>query len=188
VVEAVVDRIEPYGFFLQLKGGGRGMVHVSEIGPAPEGADPQKPPGEQFPKGTKVKVAVLEIDAEHRIRLSRAAVPDLEKGTTAESYLKHKTQHELEERLLRSAAKPVRAKVPARGPRPNKRAATASTAPAATAGATAEARPPRRERPSKPRPGGPPGGPSGGQKRPEKSGGLGTLGDLLKLKLQQRKS
>ncbi len=194
VVDGTVDRIEPYGFFLQLKGGGRGMVHVSEMGAAPEGVDAQKPVTEQFPKGTKIKVAVLEIDADHRIRLSRAAVPELEKGTTPEAYVKHKSQHELEEKLLRSASKPFKA-APARRSRPDGRAGGrprtgAEGKPADSSGATGPAsaassdRPARRERSSKQRP---PQRPIGLGK-PEKSGGLGTLGDLLKIKLQQRKS
>ena len=185
IVDGVVDRIEPYGFFLQLKWGGRGMVHVSEMGSAPEGADPQKPVAEQFPKGTKIKVAVLEIDPEHRIRLSRAAVPELEKGTAPETYLKHKSQHELEEKLLRSASKPPKPAAEPRRMRPDGRRPEGRQRPApATAQAQAQAdgseRQPRRERPPKQRP--------VGIGKPEKSGGLGTLGDLLKVKLQQRKN
>ena len=189
VVDGTVDRIEPYGFFLQLKGGGRGMVHVSEMGAAPEGVDAHKPVAEQFPKGTKVKVAVLEIDAEHRIRLSRAAVADLEKGTTPEAYLKHKSQHELEEKLLRSASKPLNPAAPRRA-RPEGRvgappkASVKASGEAKPAASAASDRPARRERPPKQRPVG-----LGTEKwKPEKSGGLGTLGDLLKAKLQQRKN
>jgi predicted RNA-binding protein with RPS1 domain len=182
VVDGVVDRIEPYGFFLQLKGGGRGMVHVSEIGSAPEGTDSQKPVAEQFPKGTKIKVAVLEIDPEHRIRLSRAAVPELEKGTAPETYLKHKSQHELEEKLLRSASKPPKPAAAPRRARPDGRPGARPRATPATVEAQPDApdRQPRRERPPKQRP------VSVGKS--DKSGGLGTLGDLLKVKLQQRKN
>jgi small subunit ribosomal protein S1 len=184
VIDAIVDRIEPYGFFLQIKGGGRGMVHVSEMGAPPEGTDSRKPLAEQFPKGAQIKVAVLEIDADHRIRLSRAAVPEMEKGTTPEVYLKHKSQHELEEKLLRSASKPLKPKAGPRRPAPDRRPAargsegTPRGPPGAQAGASE--RPARRERPPNQR--------SGGPARPEKSGGLGTLGDLLKAKLQQRKN
>jgi hypothetical protein len=185
-------------------------VHVSEMGLPPEGVDAHKPVAEQFPKGTKIQVAVLEIDAEHRIRLSRAAVPELGKGMTPEAYLKHKSQHELEEKLLRSASKPVKPAAAPRRPggegrvggrsdpradrrpegrgdarpeaRGDGRSGRPGSRPRAAAGAQAAAsdRPARGESSLKPRP-----GPAG---KPEKSTGLGTLGDLLKVKLQQRKN
>jgi predicted RNA-binding protein with RPS1 domain len=157
------------------------MVHVSEMGAPPEGPDAKKPLAERFPKGTKVKVAVLEIDAEHRIRLSRTAVAELEKGSTAEAYLKHKTQHELEQKLLRSAERPMRPRGNGKRPaRPPAKPGPQAGAEGLTAGAppTGEA---RRERPPKRRDG-PPRPPLG-----KTTGGLGTLGDLLKAKLQQRK-
>lgn len=189
IVDAAVDRIEPYGFFLQIKGGGRGMVHVSEMGPTPEGVDPGLPLPEQFPKGTKVRVAVLEIDAEHRIRLSRLAVPEMEKGSTPETYLKHKIQHELEEKLLRSAERPTPSRTGRETNRSTPRRAGAprgENSPhggGAGRGAGASSRP-RQERPE--HGGGPASLPARGLPS-VKSTGLGTLGDLLKIKLQQRK-
>ncbi len=208
VVDGVVDRIEPYGFFLQLKGGGRGMVHVSEMGLPPEGVDAQKPVAEQFPKGTKVQVAVLEIDAEHRIRLSRAAVPELGKGLTPEAYLKHKSQHELEEKLLRSASKAGQAGRRATARRRCEAARRAKRCPRRSktrcptrgTGRWTERWPSRqpsesgcrsarggfrsagagRERPQTPA--------RSCREAREVLRSLGTLGDLLKAKLQQRKN
>ncbi len=187
IVDATVDRIEPYGFFLQLKGGGRGMVHVSEMGAAPEGVDPKLPLPEQFPKGAKLKVAVLEIDEKHRIRLSRLAVEEIQKGTTAAAYLKSKVQHELEEKLLRSAERANQRGGPPRGgPRGPKRegAAAGPGGPAQGLGRGPRAQPRERDRGGdRPRREG-----TGGGLKQAPKGGLGTLGDLLKAKLQQRKS
>jgi small subunit ribosomal protein S1 len=158
IVEATVDRIEPYGFFVKIQGGGRGMIHVSESG-VEKGQELEK----ALPAGTKIKAVVLEVtvDPSPRIRLSRAAVEAVEAGKTVESYLAEKA-------LLAAADRPERPRGPRRPPRPEgaKQAA----------GREGEA---RRERPRKPREGLAPNKP--------KPGGLGTLGDLFKAKLAQKK-
>jgi small subunit ribosomal protein S1 len=170
VVDGSVDRIEPYGFFIALRGGGRGMVHHSEMGPPPEGKEP-KPLAELFPKGTKIEVAVLEIDAEHRIRLSRAAVEKIKAGLTAPAYLKQKAERDLAEKLLRSADKPAPRRAERAGKRPAKATAEAPRP------ATSESRPPRKPRIQESRV----------PKVPGKNAPLATLGDLFKVKLAQKK-
>jgi small subunit ribosomal protein S1 len=169
VIEGAVDRIEPYGFFIALRGGGRGMVHHSEMGPPPEGKTPA-PLAELFPKGTKIDVAVLEIDAEHRIRLSRAAVEKIKGGMTVSAYLKQKAEQALAEKLLRSADKPA----PRRPERPRRQVSKAgeSSHPPAKS-----ARPPPKPRST----------PSVGPKVPGKNAPLATLGDIFKAKLAQKK-
>ncbi len=177
ILEGSVDRIEPYGFFIALRGGGRGMVHHSEMGGPPEGKEP-KPLAELFPKGTKIDVAVLEIDAEHRIRLSRAAVEKIKGGATPQSYLKQKAERDLAEKLVRSADKPLPPRRPERGgDRPARRPAKVGAPEAAARPAGNDARPPRRPRAPEAR----------APKAPAKGVSLGTLGDLFKAKLAQKK-
>jgi small subunit ribosomal protein S1 len=194
VVDGSVDRIEPYGLFIALRGGGRGMVHQSEIGPppqAPEGKGHQ-PLAEQFSKGAKIRVAILDIDSDHKIRLSRAAVEKIEGGMSAETYVKQKAERELAEKLLRSADKPAPRR-PERGAKRPVRNGEASPRGRAQASSSAE---PRGEGKSDPRSEGRPGAkPRGkprppdprGLKGPSKGVSLGTLGDLFKAKLAQKK-
>jgi predicted RNA-binding protein with RPS1 domain len=166
VVEATVDRIESYGLFVKIQGGGRGMIHVSESG-TPKGADLEK----ELPPGTKIKAVVLEISLEPapRIRLSRAAVEKVEAGQTVEAYAAEKA-------LLAAANRPAREAHGPRGPRPRRPPRPAGDgAVEAKAGEPRERRGPRKPpreglTPSKPKP-----------------GGLGTLGDLFKAKLAQKK-
>ncbi|MHB8419427.1 MAG: S1 RNA-binding domain-containing protein [Myxococcales bacterium] len=166
VVQATVDRIEPYGLFVKIAGGGRGMIHVSESGVAKgEALD------KALPAGTKLEAVVLEVatDPTPRIRLSRAAVAAVAAGQNVESYLAEKA-------LLAAAERPppARRTGKARPPRPAGAAAERS------AGAAAGPAEPRRERRrERPREGGAPSQP--------KPGGLGTLGDLFKAKLAQKK-
>ena len=158
------------------------MVHQSEMGPPPEPAEgsPAKPLAEAFPKGTKIKVAVLEIDADHKIRLSRAAVEKISAGQTAEAYVKQKAERELAERLLRSADKPAR--------RPEKDSRRSPRASATPSGGRPkpegqDLRTPRGESKTRGRPRPPDSrGVTAG-----KSPSLGTLGDLFKAKLAQKK-
>jgi small subunit ribosomal protein S1 len=182
IVDGSVDRIEPYGFFIALRGGGRGMVHQSEMGPPPETAEgaPAKPLAEAFAKGTKIKVAVLEIDADHKIRLSRAAVDKISAGLTAEAYVKQKAERELAERLLRSADKPARRpeKDSRRSPRTSAAPSGGRPKPEGQDLRTARGESKTRGRP---RP------PDSRGANPGKSASLGTLGDLFKAKLAQKK-
>jgi small subunit ribosomal protein S1 len=72
VVSGAVDRIEPFGLFLQVDGtrgrAGRGLIPVAELG-VQRGADHRK----QFPVGTRLTAKVLET-GEGKLRLSVKAV------------------------------------------------------------------------------------------------------------------
>jgi small subunit ribosomal protein S1 len=72
VVSGAVDRIEPFGLFLQVDGtrgrAGRGLIPVAELG-VQRGADLRK----QFPVGTRLTAKVLET-GEGKLRLSVKAV------------------------------------------------------------------------------------------------------------------
>ena len=79
LVRATVDRIEPYGVFVQLLGtrgrAGRGLIPSAELG-AQRGADLRK----LFPLGSEVTAKVLET-GEGRLKLSiRAAREDEERA------------------------------------------------------------------------------------------------------------
>jgi len=67
VVEATVDRIEPYGVFVVFPGG-RGLVPASETG-TERGTDLKR----HFQLGQALKAQILEIDGSGKIRLSLTA-------------------------------------------------------------------------------------------------------------------
>jgi len=77
-----VDRIEPYGVFVQFPGG-KGLVPASETG-TERGTDLKR----HFPMGTEVKVEVLEIDASGKIRLSITAALRSEERADMDAYRK----------------------------------------------------------------------------------------------------
>jgi small subunit ribosomal protein S1 len=72
IVSGAVDRIEPFGLFLQVDGtrgrAGRGLIPVAELG-VQRGADLRK----QFPIGTRLTAKVLET-GEGKLRMSVKAV------------------------------------------------------------------------------------------------------------------
>jgi small subunit ribosomal protein S1 len=67
VVQGTVDRVESYGVFVSFPTG-RGLIPNAEMGTA-RGTDHKK----QFPAGTVIKCAVVEIDNQGRLRLSVVA-------------------------------------------------------------------------------------------------------------------
>lgn len=67
VVEATVDRIEPYGVFVIFPGG-RGLVPASETG-TERGTDLKR----HFQLGQAVKAQILEVDGSGKVRLSLTA-------------------------------------------------------------------------------------------------------------------
>jgi len=73
-VQATVDRLEPYGVFVQVEGTrgrvGRGLIPNVELG-TPRGADNRK----LFPLGTKLTAKVLET-GDGKLKLSLKAVKD----------------------------------------------------------------------------------------------------------------
>lgn len=82
VVMGKVDRIEPYGVFVQFPGG-KGLVPASETG-TERGTDLKR----HFPMGTEVKVEVLEIDSSGKIRLSITAAQRSEERAEMDAYRK----------------------------------------------------------------------------------------------------
>lgn len=84
IVTGVVDRVEPYGVFLQIDGTrgrvGRGLVPNAELGTA-RGADVRK----LFPVGTKLTAKVLET-GEGKLRLSVKAVAADEERAEFDGY------------------------------------------------------------------------------------------------------
>jgi small subunit ribosomal protein S1 len=172
IVEVTVDRLEPYGLFVKIGGGGRGMIHVSEMG-TPKGTDHAK----DFPSGTKFKAAVLEIstDPAPKIRLSKAAVEKIEAGATVVGYLAEKA-------LIAAAEKPKREPRSAQPRRPPRDAKSASERPRANGDRPQRTSDPRDPRSRRPRDDGTP----GALAKP-KPGGLGTLGDLFRAKLAAKK-
>jgi small subunit ribosomal protein S1 len=84
IVSGTVDRIEPFGLFLQVEGtrgrAGRGLIPNAELG-VPRGADLRK----LFPVGTKLTVKVLET-GEGKLRMSVRAVKDDEERAEFDGY------------------------------------------------------------------------------------------------------
>jgi small subunit ribosomal protein S1 len=84
IVTGVVDRVEPYGVFLQIEGTrgrvGRGLIPNVELGTA-RGADTRK----LFPAGQKLTAKVLET-GDGKLRLSLRAVKDDEERADFDGY------------------------------------------------------------------------------------------------------
>ena len=81
VVEATVDKVESFGLFVRWPGG-RGLLPAAELG-TPRGADLRR----SHPAGTKLKAAIIEIDAKGRLRLSKVAADQAEERAEVASYL-----------------------------------------------------------------------------------------------------
>jgi small subunit ribosomal protein S1 len=82
VVVGKVDRIEPYGVFLVFPGG-KGLIPAAETG-TDRGTDLRK----HFSLGQEVKVAVVDIDASGKIRLSITAAERAEERADLEAWQK----------------------------------------------------------------------------------------------------
>jgi small subunit ribosomal protein S1 len=84
IVNGTVDRVEPYGVFLQVDGTrgrvGRGLIPNVELG-TPRGADTKK----LFPLGTKLTAKVLET-GEGKLKLSVRAIKDDEERADFDGY------------------------------------------------------------------------------------------------------
>lgn len=79
----VVSRIERYGVFLQLDSGVTALMPQSESG-LPKGADLSR----SFHIGDTLNVAVIDIDSQNRVRVSKAALEQMEER---DSYLEFHT-------------------------------------------------------------------------------------------------
>jgi small subunit ribosomal protein S1 len=84
IVQGTVDRVEPYGVFLQVEGTrgrvGRGLIPNAELGTA-RGSDTRK----LFPLGTKLTAKILET-GEGKLKLSLRAVKDDEERADFDGY------------------------------------------------------------------------------------------------------
>jgi small subunit ribosomal protein S1 len=84
IVNGAVDRVEPFGVFLQVDGTrgrvGRGLIPNAELG-VQRGADTRK----LFPVGTKLTVKVLET-GEGKLRFSIRAIKEDEERSDFEGY------------------------------------------------------------------------------------------------------
>jgi small subunit ribosomal protein S1 len=81
VVEAGVDKVEPFGVFVRFAGG-RGLIPASETG-TPRGADLRR----SFKVGDVVKALVVAIDEQGRIRLSRTEAEHAAERAEAAEYM-----------------------------------------------------------------------------------------------------
>ncbi len=81
VVEATVERIEPFGLFVRFAGG-RGLVPASETG-TPRGADLRK----AFKAGAAIRALVSAIDERGRIRLSKTGAEVAAERAEARAYM-----------------------------------------------------------------------------------------------------
>jgi small subunit ribosomal protein S1 len=81
VLQASVERIEPFGLFVRFAGG-RGLVPAAETG-TPRGADLRK----AFKAGDELKCLVIDIDERGRIRLSKAQAEAAEERAEAREWM-----------------------------------------------------------------------------------------------------
>ena len=83
VVNATVDKCEPFGVFVHWEGG-KGLVPNAELG-TPRGSDNKK----TLPPGTQFKAQIVDIDDRGRYRLSRSAA---ERAEGASDYREYQRQ------------------------------------------------------------------------------------------------
>ena len=81
LLEVTVDKVESFGLFVRWPGG-RGLVPASELGAA-HGADLRR----AYALGAKLKAAIVEIDLQGRIRLSKSAAEQAEERAGVAEYL-----------------------------------------------------------------------------------------------------
>ena len=84
-LEGVVEKVTPGGLHLRLPAAGpgvRGFLPQEELG-----LEKKEEAKKKFPPGTAIQVAVLAIEGEARIRLSRKALLDQEDRGAVRSYL-----------------------------------------------------------------------------------------------------
>ena len=86
VVDAVVNRIKPFGLLVQIKGAGRsarGLIPAEETGTG-KGANLRK----AFPEGTELKAMIISVEPDTgRMRLSISAVADQQERADYSEYV-----------------------------------------------------------------------------------------------------
>jgi small subunit ribosomal protein S1 len=85
ILRGIVENIKPYGLFVRLPQIGievRGLLPIEEL------VDPGKTDlKKKFPKGKEIRVEIISIDEEGRIRLSQKAIADREDREDYEKFL-----------------------------------------------------------------------------------------------------
>jgi small subunit ribosomal protein S1 len=85
ILNGIVDNIKPYGLFVRLPQLGmdvRGLLPTEEL------ADPKGDVKKKFPKGKEVRVEIVAIDQEGRIRLSEKSMAEREDREDYEKFIK----------------------------------------------------------------------------------------------------
>ncbi|MGI5863564.1 MAG: S1 RNA-binding domain-containing protein [Myxococcales bacterium] len=82
VFDVTVDKVETFGLFVKFPTG-RGLIPNAEMG-TPKGADHRK----MFPPGTTFKAALIEIDNQGRMRLSKTAAEQAEERREYDHFMR----------------------------------------------------------------------------------------------------
>jgi small subunit ribosomal protein S1 len=85
ILKGIVDNVKPYGLFVRLPQIG---MEVRGLLPNEELADPKGDVKKKFPKGREVRVEIVAIDQEGRIRLSEKSMAEREDRADYESFMK----------------------------------------------------------------------------------------------------
>jgi len=80
-VQATVDRIERFGVFVKLAGGGTALLPAAETG-TPRGTDLAK----VFPEGTELDVTIIAIDDQGRVKVSKTARETADERAVVDSF------------------------------------------------------------------------------------------------------
>jgi small subunit ribosomal protein S1 len=82
ILQTTVEKVEQFGIFVRLPGGGRGLIPNAEMG-TPRGTDHKK----QYPEGTEIKAQIIEIGERGRIRLSKKGAENAEERAAFSGYM-----------------------------------------------------------------------------------------------------
>ena len=82
ILQTQVEKVEQFGIFVRLPGGGRGLIPNAEMG-TPRGTDHKK----QYPEGTEIKAQIVEIGERGRIRLSKKGAENAEERAAFSGYM-----------------------------------------------------------------------------------------------------
>jgi small subunit ribosomal protein S1 len=82
ILQTTVEKVEQFGIFVRLPGGGRGLIPNAEMG-TPRGTDHKK----QYPEGTEIKAQIIEIGERGRIRLSKKGAENAEERAAFSGYI-----------------------------------------------------------------------------------------------------
>jgi small subunit ribosomal protein S1 len=80
-VQGTVDRVEPFGVFVALEGGGRALLPAVETG-TPRGTDL----GRAYPEGMSLDLTIIAIDERGRIKVSQKARAAADERAVVESF------------------------------------------------------------------------------------------------------